>query len=233
MQYTDGIGINITKPELVALVQFCGETDRLANVSFRVRDGRIVAWATDGHNIANLHGDAWDGKGKASTADHDWQIGADMAKRLAKQLQKGEDLTFRVNKSLQLTTAETKDIEDGTSISHTDLKGHTSEQLDLDLPNYFPSRPMRDTGEVPAETVSFAWPSLALLKRVCSAAGTGAIRVFVNSNPLHPIYCEVATPAQLNDDEQPRWVCVLAPSITAEIEGHEVDDDADPAGGDD
>lgn len=232
MQYTNNIGISTTVAEIAALVSFSRDSDD-AKISVSVANGKLLAWAVNGIAAVYNHGDAWDGKGKPSAVDHDWQVNADMAKRLAKQLQKDEDLTFRVNKALQFTTAETKDIEDGTSRSHTDLRGHTSEQLDLDLPNYFPSRPMRDTGEVPADVQCLAWNALALLRKVCVAAGSGAIRTFVNSNPTHPIYCEVATPAQLHDDEQPRWVCVLAPSITAEVDGRPIDDQDDPAGGDD
>jgi hypothetical protein len=216
MQFTDGIGIQVTKPELAALIQFCGEEDRLANVSIRVRDGRLVAWATDGQNAAYLHGESWDGKGKPSAASQDWQVAAEMAHSIARAMGKDTEAILHVNKKLQLTEAEIKEIESGKSLMKIDLAGHVAEQLDLSLPNFFPSRPPRDTGEVPFETQTFSWGALALLRKVCTAAVTDVVRTFVNSNPVHPIYVEVDTPARMRDDEQPRWICLLAPSSAAE-----------------
>src|SRR5512138_1557313 len=102
MQYVDNIGITATKSELTALVQFCGESDRLANVSIRVRDGKLVAWATDGSNAAYLHGFAWDSKGKPSAIERDWQIDSGMVRSLAKAMGKGCEAVLHANKKLQL-----------------------------------------------------------------------------------------------------------------------------------
>jgi len=229
MQYVENVGITVTKPELAALVQFCGESDRLANVSIRIGDGKLVAWATDGGNAAYLHGKSWDGKGKSSSVEREWQIDSGLAKTIAKSMGKDTEAILHTSKKLALVEAEIKAIDDGKSLMKIELDGHVSEQLDLKLPDFFPTRPPRDTGEVPRENVYFAWGSLDLLKRVCKSAGTGAIRVFVNSNPSHPIYCEVATPQQMQDDYQPEWICVLMPSTAVEREalGDAEDDDAE------
>lgn len=232
VQYTDGIGISICKPELQALAQFCGEADRLAFISFRVANGKTIAWAVDGHNAAYLHGDAWDGKGKPSKSECDFQLAAEMAETIARSMTKETEVFLKTDKKLHLFEAEVKDIESGVSRARIDLDGHVAQQIDLSLPNYFPTRPPRESGEVPGEMQTFSWGALALLKKVCAAACTDVVRTFVNSNPTHPIYCEIDTPARLNDDEQPRWICVLAPSKAAADAVSNTDDQPDPAGGD-
>lgn len=216
MQYTDNLGIQVTKAELAALVQLCGDTERMSSISVRVRDGKLVSWATDGSNAVYLHGETYDGKGKPSTVEHDWQIGADMAKSIARSMPRGSEVILHANKKLQLVEAEVRDIESASSIMKIDLDGHVAEQLDLSLPEYFPTRPLRDTGEVPFPTITFDWRALSLLKKVCAAAETNIIRVFANSNPRTPIYAEVDIPTRLEDEEQARWVVVMAASEAAE-----------------
>jgi len=216
VQFTDNIGIQITKSELHALVQFCGDGDRLEFISFRVGDGKMVAWATDGHNASYLHGDSWDGKGKPSKTLIECQLAADMAKTISKSMGKDHEVFLRTDKALHLVEAEIKYIETSASCAKIDLTGHVADQLDLSLPNYIPTRPPRGTGEVPFETQTFSFGALALLKKVCAAAQTDVVRAFVNSNPTHPIYCEIDTPTRLHDEEQPRWICILAPSTAAE-----------------
>lgn len=215
MQYVDQVGITANSREIAALLEFCGEDERLANISIRVRSGKLTAWAVDGSNAAYLHGISYDGKGKPSELERDWQLSLEMARSLKRSMAKSDEVLLKVNKRLQLHEAEIRDEESGAPRMKIDLDGHVSEQLDLELPSFFPERPARDSGEVSAATMAFSWGALARLKRVCVAAETDAIRCFVASSERAPIYVEIDKPAALNDDEQPRWVCVLAPSAIA------------------
>lgn len=212
MQYVDGTGITATGKEFAALVEFCGESERLSSVSIRVRDGKLVAWATDGANAAYLHGKAWNGEGKPSEIDRDWQLSLDMARSLKKAMGTGDEAILKTNPALRLYEAEIREIEGGKVRMKVDLDGHISEQLDLSLPGYFPSRPIKDAGEVPAPRLLLSWNALHMLKKVCEAAHSDVVSMYIGSNPALPTYVEVGKPADMDDEENVPWVCILSAS---------------------
>ena len=225
MQFVDQIGVTANSREIAALLGFCGTDERTANISIRVRDGKLVAWAVDGSNAAYLHGVALNGNGKPSDLSRDWQLSLEMAKSLKRSMSKSDEVLLKVNKKLNLYEAEIRDEASSQSRMRIDLDGHIGGQLDLELPNYFPTRPPRESGEVPSATLALSWGATSRLKLVCKAAETDAIRVFVASSETAPIYVEADKPAALKDDKQPRWVCVLAPSaIAAGLDDEEEDD---------
>lgn len=216
MQYTHDVGVTANKKEIAALLEFCGEDENFGNISIRVRDGKLLAWAVDGSNAAYLHGDAFDGKGKPARIERDWQISLEMAQSLKRSMSNGDEVLLKTDKKLRMFEAEIRDEESGQPRIKIDLDGHVGEQLSLELTKYFPERPARDSGEIPCATNCLSWQAIARLKLVCKAAETDAIRQFVASTERAPIYVEIDKPAALKDDAQPRWVCVLAPSAIAE-----------------
>lgn len=216
MQYTQDVGVTANKREIAALLGFCGEDENFGNISIRVRDGKLLAWAVDGSNAAYLHGEAFDGKGKPAKIDRDWQISLEMAKSLKGAMGNSDEVVLMTDKKLRMFEATIRDEESGAPRMKIDLDGHVGEQLSLELTKYFPERPARDSGEVPCATNCLSWQAFARLKLVCKAAETDAIRQFVASTERAPIYVEIDKPASLKDDNQPRWVCVLAPSAIAE-----------------
>lgn len=226
MQYTNGVGLATTAAEIAALVAFSRDSDD-AKVSVRVGGGKLTAWAVNGIAAVYNHGDSWDGKGKASSVDHAWQITAETLKSLKKMMGADDELILHTNNKNQLVEAEIRAIETSQSKLKINLDGHVAEQLDLDLPNSIPTRPGRNTGEIPTSELVLGWTVISLLKYVAKAANTDACRFFISSNPEQQIYVEVDQPSRLYDEEQPRWVCVLMPTRLSSAADDSSDEDSD------
>ena len=219
MQYTDGIGIQATAPEIAALLSFC--RDEEATVSVKVADGKLLAFAANGIAAVYNHGEAWDGKGKPSKLVHNWQFSADALKMVRGGMSKGDEVIFTLGKSGDVKSADIRDIETGNKKPSIELTGFVSEQLEFDMPSMLPTRPGRDTGELPSDQIALSYSVISLLAKVCKAADTEASRFFIPSDPHQAIYVEVDKPSRLYDEEQPRWVCVLMPlklSSAAEVD---------------
>lgn len=210
MQFTHGIGVMATKPEIEALVGFAKESDD-AKVTLRVRDGRFLAFAANGISGVYHHGEALDGEGKPATEDRIWQIPADTLRMLKGAMETGDELVLHTDSVCRLFQAEIREIETSKSRLRIDLDGHVSEQLQL--PINLPERPIRHTGEITTPEVTFSWGVLKQLQAVTKAADSTATRFVLSSNPKSPIYVEVDEPRRLSDEEQARWVCLLMPMV--------------------
>jgi hypothetical protein len=234
VQFTDGIGIQATSTEIAALLAFCKDAKE-SKVYLRLEHGKLLSWATCGFAAVYHHGEAWDGKGKASQQEHVWQISADALSMIRKGMGKSDEVILQTNKKLSITGADIRDIETGEKKPPIGLDGFVSEQLELNMPKLIPERPGRRTGEIPVSQLTLAQAVIGLLAKVCKAADTEANRFFFPSDPHQPVYVEVDKPSRLYDEEQPRWIVVLAPMRLAEAaeddEGN-FEDQPDPAGGD-
>ena len=232
MQFTDGLGIQATALEIAALLHFCKD-DEGAKVSVRLGDGKLLAFTSCGKAAVYHHGESWNGSGKASKQEHAWQISADALSMIRKGMSKSDEVIFNVNKKLGITGADIRDIETGNKKPPIGLDGFVSEQLEFDMPALLPTRPGRNTGEVPTSQLTLAYSVLSMLQKVGKAAESEANRFFFPSDPLQPVYVEVDKPSRLYDEEQPRWIVVLMPLKLAAAAEFEPDDDADPTGVDD
>lgn len=209
MQYTDGIGIQATAPEIAALLSFCKDKD--SKVSVKVSDGKLLAFAANGIAATYNHGEACDGKGKPSGLVHNWQFSADALKMVHGGMLSGDEVIFTLGNSDNVKSAEIRDIKTGNKRPPIELSGFVSEQLEFDMPTLLPTRPGRRTGEIPSDQIVLSYPVISLLAKVCKAAESEASRFFIPSDPHQAIYVEVDKPSRLYDEEQPRWVCVLMP----------------------
>lgn len=210
MQFTHDIGIVATKAELKAILGFAKDSDD-AKISFRVQDGKLVAWAASSIAAVYHHGLAFDGKGKPATEDNSWHVTVDILRRIERGMTSKDEVVLHVNRALHFTEAEVRTIEDSQSMTRTSLDGHGSEQIDLSLPNTLPTRPDRYTGEIPTSKLTLGMTTLLLLKDVAKAVGTEANRFYITSNASAPVYVEVDKPSVLNEEDQAAWVCVLVP----------------------
>ena len=224
MQYTDGIGIQATQTDLVALLAFAKD-DKDAKISVRVENGKLLAWATCGSAAVYHHGETWNGSGKPSQSCHNWQISTDAIEMIKKGMSSGDEVFFRTDSKLSIFDAEIRSIDTAEKKPPIGLDGFVCEQLELDLPAFIPDRPGRRTGEVPASAVASAFTVLEKLKKVCKAADTEAARFYSPSDPHKPVYVEVDKPSRLSDEEQPRWVAVLMPLRLEEAAVSDVRDD--------
>lgn len=209
MQFTDGIGIQATSTEIAALLSFCKDDE--SKISIKLEGGKLLSWAACGVAAVYHHGEAWDGKGKASKASHQWQISADALSMIRRGMAKGDEVIFTTGKKLEILSADIRDIETGNKKPPIGLDGFVSEQLEFDMPKMLPVRPGRRTGEVPTDQVALSFTVISFLSKVCKAADSETVRFFTNSDPHQPLYVEVDEPSRLYDEEQSRWICVLMP----------------------
>lgn len=224
MQYTDNVGIQGTKAEFAALLEFCGESsEKFTGISIKLERGKLLAWATNGLAAIYHHGATYDGNGKPSQAEDAWQIPADVLRTILKAAGNKDELILSLTKRRALKDALIRDIETSTERGRFDLSNTSTNGELFEIEHIVPSRPDRNSASVGCLNVA---PSLlVLLKKVSKATGADACRIWMPESGIAPLYVEVDTLTALSDEEQPRWIVVVMPLRDA--------DEAKPASDDD
>jgi len=209
MQFIEGHGIITTKSQLRALLAFTGDAERLDGVGFEIRDGRMLAWASDGHSAVYHHSTAMDGKGGPYAGSHEWQIAADALSRVVKAMENGDEAVLVLSSRGDLREARIREIESGQEKLTISLANHVTNELSLNLPCVVPSRPT--PVESPVFQIGLDTDLLARLKRVSAACECSVCRLTLPDDQAKPVHFEIDQMGNLADTGQVAWVGVLMP----------------------
>lgn len=178
-------GVGFTKAELSALLAFTSKDEdrpHLCAVQVRVSDGRVWAYATDGHCAAEV-----DGMNEGEHIDGEWIVNKEFLAQ-GRQLITGKQVLRLAFSAASLNHARVEDMETGTEVSNLGWP-HDAAYSQLTFP------PVRDLLKLPPKErtvrcITLNPEFLALVDKVGKAASGGA-DIYPPKDPLQPVVIRV------------------------------------------
>lgn len=231
MQYRDGEGVKIFKPEIKALLEFVNPGDeRLRFVNFRVKGGELKVWASDGNNLVIATCDAYDGKGNKSRDEYDWQIHFSALATTMRALESKDVATLRVGKGGIIRDIAINDFESNEQKAMIALPansvGTTLNLFDVEQISGF----SRSEAFSPVGSWSLPASALDAIVSVADANKCPTVRVYAPESQLEPTgvvigdgaWVVVVAPARDpncidDEDEQPRTASVAVSKVIKDM----------------
>lgn len=216
MLYSSDLGITATKPDLVAILQFTADTENYGWVAFAVEEGSLIASASNGSAAVTHRSAALDGKGGKSADEYEWQVSADLLKRLAKSMGTKDEVVLTLDRKREsLSDAIVREIESGEAKSKTDLAGHLNEQVSIAATRVTSYKPR---AKAPAPTVALDPHWLSLVAKVGRAHGAASCRWVIPSTEREPLHIEIDTAENLAAESTPAWSVLIGQLALGEDE---------------